>query len=73
MIGILKDDGPDEHQKKYIEEKRAEYERTVPDMGESEENEFPAKAGLCTKCHTKAMIKLDNCLTCLNCGESKCS
>ena len=35
-IGILKDDGPDEHQKKYIEEKRAEYKRSQTDMDETE-------------------------------------
>ena len=73
MIGILQDDGPDEHQKKHIDEKRAEYNRTRPDVDETEESEFPASAELCTKCHTKAMIQLDNCLTCLNCGESKCA
>ncbi|MEJ2761318.1 MAG: NrdJb, partial [Gammaproteobacteria bacterium] len=27
---------------------------------------------LCSKCYTKAMVYLDGCLTCLNCGESKC-
>jgi hypothetical protein len=72
MIGLLKDDGPDEHQRKLIEEKRAEYERTVDQMEKSAPDEFPDNAQLCTKCQTKAMIQLDNCLTCLNCGESKC-
>ena len=27
---------------------------------------------LCNKCNTKAAIMMDGCLTCLNCGESKC-
>jgi len=27
---------------------------------------------MCSKCHTKAMILMDGCQTCLNCGESKC-
>ena len=72
MIGLLKDDGPDEHQKKLIDEKRAEYERTVQQMEKSAPEEFPATASLCNKCQTKAMIQLDNCLTCLNCGDSKC-
>ena len=72
MIGLLKDDGPDEHQRKLIEEKRAEYESTLSQMEKSAPEEFPDNASLCSKCQTKAMIQLDNCLTCLNCGESKC-
>lgn len=72
MIGLLKDDGPDDYQRKLIKEKRAEYERTVDQMEKSAPDEFPDNAQLCNKCQTKAMIQLDNCLTCLNCGESKC-
>ena len=37
-----------------------------------DENGFPKDAQLCTKCNTKAAIMMDGCLTCLNCGESKC-
>ncbi|HNN36680.1 MAG TPA: hypothetical protein PKI23_06790, partial [Pseudomonadales bacterium] len=33
---------------------------------------FPAQAQLCDKCHFKAKVLLDGCLTCLNCGDSKC-
>ena len=72
MIGLLKDDGPDTHQRKLIKEKREEYERTLDVMEKSAPGEFPDGAQLCTKCQTKAMIQLDNCLTCLNCGDSKC-
>jgi len=73
MIGLLKDDGQDEHQQRLIDEKKAEYEKTVKEMEKSAPEEFPDNAQLCVKCQTKAMIQLDNCLTCLNCGESKCS
>ena len=72
MIGLLKDDGPDEYQRKLMQEKREEYEKTVDQMEKSAPSEFPDGAQLCKKCLTKAMIQLDNCLTCLNCGESKC-
>ncbi len=72
MIGMLKDDVLDEHQKKLIIEKRAEYERSQQNTEVTDEGDFPDSAELCVKCHTKAMIQLDNCLTCLNCGESKC-
>ncbi|HEY3326346.1 MAG TPA: NrdJb [Novimethylophilus sp.] len=74
-IGMLKKPGPDEHQKKLIAEKRAEYlERQTQDSETegSENSAFPPGAQLCGKCHTKAAIIMDGCLTCLNCGESKC-
>lgn len=73
MIGLIKDSGPDKHQQKLIEEKRAEYAESQK-LAESstESSEFPTSAQLCNKCNTKAMIQMDNCLTCLNCGDSKC-
>ncbi|HHJ16317.1 MAG TPA: NrdJb [Gammaproteobacteria bacterium] len=73
MIGMLQDDGLDEHQKKLVAEKRAQYESAVQG-GKSEESsgEFPEGAQLCIKCNTKAAVQMDGCLTCLNCGESKC-
>ena len=72
MIGLLKDDTLDEHQKKLINEKRAEFESMLHRAEDSESGSFPTGAQLCTKCNTKAMIKMDNCMTCLNCGDSKC-
>ncbi len=73
-IGMLKKSGPDEHQKKLIEEKKAEYmEKQYKAAGEHTNAEgFPPGAQLCKKCNTKAAIIMDGCLTCLNCGESKC-
>lgn len=72
MIGMLQPDEPDEHQKKLIEEKRAEYEKSHLVKEETNDSGFPDGATLCKKCNTKAMIQMDGCLTCLNCGESKC-
>lgn len=73
MIGMLQDEGLDPHQKELIKQKRAEYESTLKDAEISSPESFPDSAQLCNKCQTKATIKMDNCLTCLNCGESKCS
>lgn len=73
MIGLLKEDVLDEHQKKLIEEKRTEFREKHPDLNTPESWDFPDSAVLCKKCMTKAMVFMDNCLTCLNCGESKCS
>ena len=73
MIGMLKEEGPDESQKKLIAEKRAEFEKSIELNDEQHDSEFPDGAQLCKKCNTKAMIQMDGCMTCLNCGESKCS
>ncbi len=72
MIGLLKNDGPDEHQKKLIDEKRAQYDKVAQSESAASSNGFPDGAQLCAKCHTKAAIIMDGCLTCLNCGDSKC-
>jgi len=72
MIGMLKDDGLDEHQKKLMAEKRAQYESAAESTTPVESGDFPEGAQLCIKCHTRAAIQMDGCLTCLNCGESKC-
>lgn len=70
-IGMLKKVEPDQHQQAHIEAKRQEFEaKSQP--GESNDD-YPASAQLCKKCQTRAVISLDNCLTCLHCGDSKCS
>ncbi|MBK1735879.1 NrdJb [Halorhodospira abdelmalekii] len=74
-IGMLEPQQLDEHQQRFIAEKRAEFEGGGPaaNNGEGERGAaFPEGALLCHKCQTKAMIEMDGCLTCLNCGESKC-
>jgi len=72
MIGLLKDDGLDEHQKKLVVEKRAQYEAAKGSVETEDAGDFPEGAQLCNKCQTRAAIQMDGCLTCLNCGESKC-
>ena len=73
MIGLLKDDSLDEHQQKLVEEKRAQYDSMSKQSEDAEaKGDFPAGAQLCGKCHTKAVIQMDGCMTCLSCGDSKC-
>ena len=36
------------------------------------ESAFPEGAQLCAKCNHTAVVLLDGCMTCLNCGDSKC-
>lgn len=71
-IGMLKDDTIDEHQQKFLDEKRAEAEAATKAENAEAESDFPESAQLCNKCLTKAMILMDGCMTCLNCGDSKC-
>jgi len=69
-IGMLKTKELDEHQKKLVEEKKKEY--LDKNLDQLDESGFPKDSQLCSKCNTKAAILMDGCLTCLNCGESKC-
>ncbi|MFM1911794.1 MAG: hypothetical protein RJB18_1185 [Pseudomonadota bacterium] len=72
-IGMLKKPGLDEHQQKLVAEKKKEFlEKQAQTGAENNAEGFPAGAQLCKKCNTKAAIIMDGCLTCLNCGESKC-
>ncbi len=71
LIGMLEPEGLDEHQKAFLEAKRAEYESKQAGAANTD-SDYPPGAQLCPKCQTKAMIQMDGCLTCLSCGESKC-
>ena len=53
-----------------VEKKRGEILKK--NSGSLDDNGYPKDAQLCNKCHTKAAIMMDGCLTCLSCGESKC-
>lgn len=84
MIGMIKDNGLDDHQKAMLDAKRKEYEAiNCNDVGASanaevsgtddnQTGDFPPNSLLCAKCNTKAVISMDGCMTCLSCGDSKC-
>ncbi|HEY1772902.1 MAG TPA: NrdJb [Gammaproteobacteria bacterium] len=71
-IGLMHREGLDEHQKKLIAQKRAEFEAAAKQTDAFAESKFPAGAQLCQKCSTAAVVMMDGCMTCLNCGDSKC-
>ena len=50
-------------------DKSAEIMEDIPDP---ETGKYPAHSLLCPECLTKAVVKLDGCMTCLNCGFGKC-
>jgi len=75
-IGLINSD-LDQHQQEYLAQKRQELgggaiDAKKTDGAEAEDNPFPPSATLCMKCHTKAVVLMDGCMTCLNCADSKC-
>ncbi len=71
-IGLLKKVEPTEDRKKFIEEKRAQYESRNKQADAFAKGSYPEGAQLCAHCNTAAAVVLDGCLTCLSCGYSKC-
>jgi hypothetical protein len=73
-IGMMKAGEITESQRAVLAEKRAEYDARESRLSENGKTDgaFPASASLCGKCMTKAVILMDGCMTCLNCGDSKC-
>jgi hypothetical protein len=71
-IGLLKKQEPDEHAQKLIAEKKAEFVERTKQTDAFAKSHFPEGAQLCAKCSTAAVVMMDGCMTCLNCGDSKC-
>ena len=82
-IGLLHDPEMSAHQRALIAEKRKQFEdRSKKGATPAQRDEdvavtgegtsFPPSASMCHKCSTKALVILDGCQTCLNCGYSKC-
>jgi len=75
MIGLIPTEELDEHRRQFVEQKRREAEARAGTRTSCEDAEapaFPPEALLCGKCSMKAVVKMDGCMTCLNCGDSKC-
>jgi hypothetical protein len=71
-IGLLKGPTLSEEQREFLATKRAEFEARGVQKDAFSSNNFPEGAQLCGKCSTAATVMLDGCMTCLNCGYSKC-
>ncbi len=87
-IGLLHDPEMSAHQRALIAEKRKQFEdrskkntdavvaapaaRDEDVQVTGEGTSFPPSATMCHKCSTKALVVMDGCATCLNCGYSKC-
>ena len=69
-IGLLQPEELSVEQRNYLAQKKQQYvEETNEDLAEGG---FPSSASLCGKCMHKSVVKMDGCMTCLNCGDSKC-
>lgn len=71
-IGLIQADELSPAQKQVLAEKRQQYDQQNQ-LESSSTSDYPPSAQLCLKCHTKAVIVMDGCKTCLSCGNSKCS
>jgi len=65
-LGLIEVAGVSAEQRALIEEKKAAF------TGD-DDSDFPDSATLCRECQTKALIVMDGCEQCLNCGASKCN
>ena len=73
MIGMIPSEDLDEHQKAFLDKKKAEIDAAQGNApGAKEQGAFPDSATVCAKCSTKAVVLMDGCMTCLSCGDSKC-
>jgi hypothetical protein len=73
-IGLMEKEELSEQQQLILDQKRAEAEASdqKKTAGAEGDDSYPNSATLCNKCHTKAVVIMDNCATCLSCGYSKC-
>ncbi len=73
-IGMIPCENLDPNQQQFLEKKRAEIANNAQKTGDNDENEtaYPPEARMCYKCFNKAVMKMDGCMTCLDCGDSKC-
>ncbi|MFZ9034656.1 MAG: NrdJb [Francisellaceae bacterium] len=71
-IGMLPDDEMDENKKLFIASKKEELAKKQQAKNDEAGSAFPPESQVCSQCSTKAAVMLDGCLTCLNCGYSKC-
>lgn len=68
-IGLIQEEELSDDHMALIAEKRA---AAVDEAANAENSAFPPGSQLCKKCHVQAMMLMDGCMTCLNCGDSKC-
>jgi hypothetical protein len=72
-VGLMESEEMSDNTKRILAEKRADFEANQSKAtNDDTSGDFPPNATTCGKCSTKAVIVMDGCATCLNCGDSKC-
>ena len=69
-IGLIEDPELHEHQRAFIESKKAELRAAGDDI--CNETDYPADCTVCDSCGVKAVSKQGGCEVCLGCGASTC-
>ena len=73
MIGLLKSTrNGRESARSSSRRRRRNTKRATNKQDAFAKSHFPEGAQLCAKCSTAAVVMMDGCMTCLNCGDSKC-
>jgi hypothetical protein len=73
-LGMLNKPERSEAEQSILDEKRKQALalEKASEAAAEEGNGFPANSTICSKCNTKAVVVLDGCSSCLQCGDSKC-
>jgi len=71
-IGLLRKPQLDEHQRKLVDQKRAEFEARTKQTDAFSKSHFPDGAQLCSKCSTAAVVMMDGCMNLPELRRSKC-
>lgn len=71
-IGLLQPALPDQVRQRRLAERRAAWQASQDAAALEPGEGFPPGASRCEQCHTPAVVKLEGCATCLNCGHSQC-
>lgn len=71
-IGLLRQPRPDAARQRHFAERRAAWQASQDAAALEPGEGFPPGASRCEQCHTPAVVKLEGCATCLNCGHSQC-
>ena len=71
-IGLIEDEPHDSPRRQLVEERRARFQESDSAGSKTLSRAFPDGAQFCTNCQRQAVFRMDGCMTCLNCGDSKC-
>jgi hypothetical protein len=72
FIGLLPASNLDEHKRALIEQKRREYQEQQRQQDAFARGDLVPGGQQCPECFKPKLVLMDGCMTCLDCGYSKC-